>query len=101
MAEEPRLPKRHTPSAPKQTLMADRLRKANAAAVGSISERAGAHGKLPAGYAGTARKITYVIVALPIAIVTSWVLYDRLVLGTERKVLVRPPPDTAASKENE
>lgn len=35
--------------------------------------------------------ITLAIVALPIALVTSGVLFQRLVLGEERKVLVRGP----------
>lgn len=45
-------------------------------------------GELPPGYASTARKVTLAIVALPIALVTSWVLWERLVLGRERKELV-------------
>lgn len=32
------------------------------------------------------------IVALPILLVTSWVLWDRLVLGQEKKSLIREPP---------
>ena len=34
-------------------------------------------GQLPEGYRNVARKLTYAIVALPIVIVTSWVLYQR------------------------
>jgi len=39
------------------------------------------------------------MVAMPVALVTSWVLYERFVLGEDRKVLVRPktPPEEAAS----
>jgi hypothetical protein len=33
-------------------------------------------------------RVRTAIIALPIAIVTSWVLYNRLVNGEERKVLV-------------
>jgi len=63
--------------------------------VSQISSRAGARpGRpptdLPANYKPVARRVTLAIVALPIAIVTSWVLYQRLILGEERKHLVRP-----------
>ena len=63
---------------------------------------------MPQKYKAAARRVTLAIVAMPIAIVTSWVLYDRstcispvyvddvrlngvVVLGTERKLLVRSP----------
>ncbi|QSZ32468.1 hypothetical protein DSL72_002042 [Monilinia vaccinii-corymbosi] len=47
---------------------------------------------LPRNYQSVARRVTMTIVALPVALVTSWVLWDRLVLGTERKSLVHDPP---------
>jgi hypothetical protein len=91
----------------------------NSTIVSQISSRAGARpGRpptdLPANYKPVARRVTLAIVALPIAIVTSWVLYQRrkfsiylqcldsyidradiadglqVVLGEERKHLVRP-----------
>lgn len=54
----------------------------NSSIVSEISSRAGARPsrpltELPATYKPTARKVTMVIIALPIAIVTSWVLYER------------------------
>jgi len=64
--------------------------------VSNISTRAGARpnvgsGKpLPKNYKPIARKVTMAIVAMPIAIVTSYVLYQRLVLGEDRKLLVKP-----------
>ncbi|OJD36778.1 uncharacterized protein BKCO1_900074 [Diplodia corticola] len=44
---------------------------------------------LQARYKPAARRWTMAIVAMPIAIVTSWALYDRLVLGKERKEMPR------------
>ncbi|CCX12547.1 hypothetical protein FPQ18DRAFT_384367 [Pyronema domesticum] len=41
--------------------------------------------ELPAQYKGAERKIRTAIVALPIAIVTSYVLYQRIFKGEERK----------------
>ncbi|KFY32856.1 hypothetical protein V495_08661, partial [Pseudogymnoascus sp. VKM F-4514 (FW-929)] len=70
----------------------------NAKIVDNISKPAGARPsaggqqQLPPGYKPVARKVTMTIVALPIAIVTSYVLWQRLVMGEEQKVLVRPPP---------
>ncbi|KAI9732725.1 MAG: hypothetical protein M1818_007459 [Claussenomyces sp. TS43310] len=72
----------------------------NASIVSQISARAGARSsaaaadrrELPPNYKPVARKVTLVIVALPIAVVTSWVLYQRLVKGEERKLLVQPAP---------
>ncbi|KAL5353169.1 hypothetical protein ACLOAV_001202 [Pseudogymnoascus australis] len=70
----------------------------NATIVDNISKPAGARPsaggqqQLPKGYKPVARKVTMVIVALPIAIVTSYVLWQRLVLGEEQKVLVKPAP---------
>jgi hypothetical protein len=55
----------------------------NSQIVDNITTRAGARpntgGKnsLPAGYKAAARKVTFAIVAMPIVIVTSWVLYER------------------------
>jgi len=45
---------------------------------------------LPAGYGVTARRVTLAMIAMPVAIVTSWVLWERFALGQERKKLVRP-----------
>ncbi|KAA6407465.1 MAG: hypothetical protein FRX48_08708 [Lasallia pustulata] len=50
-------------------------------------------GRLPEKYKPAARRFTYAIVALPIALVTSYVVFQRLVLGQERKRLVHPPVD--------
>lgn len=54
----------------------------NSSIVSQISSRAGARpGRpptdLPANYKPVARRVTLAIVALPVAIVTSWVLYQR------------------------
>jgi hypothetical protein len=55
----------------------------NSAVVSQISERAGARQSrpgskaLPNNYKPVARKVTLAIVALPIAIVTSYVLWQR------------------------
>ncbi|KAH8144432.1 uncharacterized protein LAJ45_11600 [Morchella importuna] len=46
-------------------------------------------GELPSKYKPAERRVRVMIIALPIAIVTSWVLWNRLVKGEERKVLVR------------
>ncbi|XMA11904.1 hypothetical protein WAI453_004695 [Rhynchosporium graminicola] len=68
----------------------------NSAIVSKITTRAGARPntassqQLPKNYKGVARKVTTAIVALPIAIVTSYVLYQRLVMGEEKKMLVPP-----------
>lgn len=45
---------------------------------------------LPTRYNTVARKVTLAIVALPVLLVTSWVLWDRLVMGKEKKELIRP-----------
>ncbi|ESZ94827.1 hypothetical protein SBOR_4787 [Sclerotinia borealis F-4128] len=47
---------------------------------------------LPKNYQSVARRVTMTIVALPILFVTSWVLWDRLVLGEPKKSLIRDPP---------
>jgi hypothetical protein len=47
--------------------------------------------ELPSKYKPAERKVRAVIIALPVAIVTSWVLYERLFLGQEQKVLVPRP----------
>ncbi|PBP26367.1 hypothetical protein BUE80_DR002580 [Diplocarpon rosae] len=65
----------------------------NSAIVSDISARAGARRntassqQLPKNYKPVARKVTATIVALPIALVTGYVLYQRLVLGQEKKML--------------
>ncbi|KAL3425535.1 hypothetical protein PVAG01_02326 [Phlyctema vagabunda] len=75
----------------------------NSAIVSDISSRAGARpnasasNKLPPNYKSAARKVTVAIVAMPILLVTSYILYQRLVLGEERKRLVGPSPSTNAS----
>ncbi|KAE8441093.1 hypothetical protein EG329_005888 [Mollisiaceae sp. DMI_Dod_QoI] len=79
----------------------------NSEIVSKISTRAGARPnaagskQLPNNYKSTARKVTMTIVALPIAIVTSYVLYQRLVLGEEPKKLVptlsKEPPKVETS----
>ncbi|MCJ1399652.1 hypothetical protein MMC11_002854 [Xylographa trunciseda] len=48
-------------------------------------------GGLPKNYKSAARRVTLAMVAAPIAIVTSWVLWERLVMGQERKRLLREP----------
>ncbi|PVH81314.1 hypothetical protein DL98DRAFT_571198 [Cadophora sp. DSE1049] len=66
------------------------------AIVSNITTRAGAKPntagsqQLPKNYKPVARKVTMAIVALPIAIVTSYVLYQRLVLGEEKKLFPMP-----------
>ncbi|KAK0102705.1 hypothetical protein ONS95_006307 [Cadophora gregata] len=68
----------------------------NSAIVSNIAARAGARPntagsqQLPKNYRPVARKVTMAIVALPIAIVTSYVLYQRLVLGEEKKLFPMP-----------
>lgn len=53
---------------------------------------------LPPNYKSIKRKVTMAIVALPIVFVTSWVLFERLWLGKERKELV--PPGMSKVKED-
>ncbi|KAI9815978.1 MAG: hypothetical protein M1827_001970 [Pycnora praestabilis] len=71
----------------------------NAYAVSQLSARRSGpppridDGRLPDKYKSAARRITMAIVALPIAIVTSYVLYQRVVMGEERKRLVPRPED--------
>lgn len=70
----------------------------NSEIVSKITTRAGARPntagsrQLPPNYKSVSRKVTMAIVAMPIVIVTSYVLYQRLVLGEERKLLVEPVP---------
>ncbi|KAL5328038.1 hypothetical protein ACEPPN_005745 [Leptodophora sp. 'Broadleaf-Isolate-01'] len=72
------------------------LAQLNSTIVSNIATRAGARPntpgsqQLPKNYKPVARKVTMAIVALPILIVTSYVLYQRLVLGEEKKMLVQP-----------
>ncbi|KAI9879487.1 MAG: hypothetical protein M1830_008363 [Pleopsidium flavum] len=91
--EEPSIiPTQSRPSAPSPALSPASI---NAYAVSQLSSRPSrpppkiGDGRLPEKYKPAARRITFVIVALPIAIVTSYVLYQRLVLGQERKRLIR------------
>lgn len=102
------------------------LAQINSEIVSNITTRAGARPntagskQLPPNYKSVSRKVTMAIVAMPIIIVTSYVLYQRrkyfhdslrvnlahdqtVVLGEERKLLVEPipapmePPRAAAS----
>ncbi|OCL11065.1 hypothetical protein AOQ84DRAFT_361854 [Glonium stellatum] len=65
---------------------------------GTDSSRSMPDGQLPAKYKPAARRIMAIMVALPIAIVTGYELYQRLVLGEERKLMPRiePLPDVKA-----
>lgn len=56
---------------------------------------AGSGASPPPGYKSAARRITLAMVAAPIAIVTSYELYQRLVLGQEQKKLGRPDEPVA------
>lgn len=72
---------------------------------GARPNTAGSKSSLPPNYRPVARKVTMTIVALPILLVTSWVLYERckffrcdrgltlmlhtVILGQDRKVLVK------------
>ncbi|KAI2604137.1 uncharacterized protein GGS25DRAFT_449445 [Hypoxylon fragiforme] len=48
-------------------------------------------------YKRAARNYTRTLVALPILIVTSWYLFDRLALGNQQKVLLDPSATPASS----
>ncbi|KAG4437807.1 hypothetical protein IFR05_006694 [Cadophora sp. M221] len=78
------------------------LAQLNSTIVSNIATRAGARPntsgsqQLPKNYKPVARKVTMTIVALPILIVTSYVLYQRLVLGEEKKMLVKPQENPRA-----
>lgn len=78
----------------------------NAAIVNNITSANGARPNreqpLPPNYKPVARKVTLAIVALPVLLVTSWVLWDRLVMGKERKELIRPfVPDEEQPKDSD
>ncbi|KAI1502486.1 hypothetical protein F5X99DRAFT_156297 [Biscogniauxia marginata] len=47
-------------------------------------------------YRQAARKYTSLMVAMPILLVTSYVLFDRLVLGKQAKSLAAKPVETTA-----
>lgn len=53
-------------------------------------------------YKRAARQYVGTMIALPILLVTSYVLFDRLALGTERKHLVPPKaqPDSPTADSN-
>ncbi|OCK83477.1 hypothetical protein K432DRAFT_423346 [Lepidopterella palustris CBS 459.81] len=55
-------------------------------------------GKLPPKYKPAARRVTAIMVALPIVIVTSYELYLRLIVGRERRAMPRrePQPDLSS-----
>ncbi|RFU25590.1 hypothetical protein B7463_g10754, partial [Scytalidium lignicola] len=97
VAASPPPPPNPPASAPPKAIPTIPLKSLNSTIVSDISARAGARANpsgpqrsLPPNYKPVARKITMTMVALPIAIVTSYVLYQRLVLGEERKHLVNP-----------
>ncbi|KAI2627869.1 hypothetical protein GGS26DRAFT_122019 [Hypomontagnella submonticulosa] len=50
-------------------------------------------------YRRAARKYTQLMVAMPILLVTSWFLFDRLVMGQEAKSLPKRPLDTVGAEE--
>ena len=98
-------PQSYSPSTPKssppnaQSQLPNRAPKPplsalNSAIVNNITSANGARPNreqpLPPNYKPVARKVTLAIVALPVLLVTSWVLWDRLVMGKERKELIRP-----------
>ncbi|KUJ09622.1 uncharacterized protein LY89DRAFT_690085 [Mollisia scopiformis] len=70
----------------------------NSEIVSNISTRAGARPNtsgskdLPKNYQSVARKVRNTIVALPILIGTSYILYQRFVLGEEQKQLIPVQP---------
>ena len=78
----------------------------NAFAVSQLSARAHPSrpapqindGRLPDKYKPAARRITAIMVALPILIVTSCFLWGRLVLGHEQKRFVRAPPGRSGAE---
>lgn len=93
------VPPKTSPETPNPSKPAPKIPLAslNSTIVDNISTRAGARpntgsskNQVPPNYKPVARKVTMAIVAMPIVIVTSWVLYQRLVLGEERKLLVKP-----------
>ncbi|KAL7268321.1 hypothetical protein RUND412_009060 [Rhizina undulata] len=61
--------------------------------------------ELPEKYRSAERKVRMIIVALPIAIVTSWFLYNRLVNGEEQKKFIvskkTGPAAVVAEEKNE
>ncbi|MCJ1243871.1 hypothetical protein MMC30_001068 [Trapelia coarctata] len=87
------------PSNPQSSPSAFSPKKLNAFAVDHLTARAHPSrpppkindGRVPDKYKPAARRITYAMVAMPIAIVTSYVLWNRLVMGQERKRLVGEP----------
>ncbi|KAJ8058907.1 hypothetical protein OCU04_011893 [Sclerotinia nivalis] len=88
-------PARAKPTSPKSLP----LKALNQSIISRLTTPAGARpsmGKgekpLPGNYQSVARRVTMTIVALPILLVTSWVLWDRLVLGQQKKSLIREPP---------
>ncbi|KAK6538640.1 hypothetical protein TWF694_010218 [Orbilia ellipsospora] len=50
-------------------------------------------GELPAKYKPAERRVKLIIIALPVALVSSYLLYKRLVLGEEQRRL--PPKKTS------
>lgn len=91
-SKPPKLPPKSAPKIPLAAL--------NSAIVDNISTRAGARpnaggskNSLPPNYKPVARKVTMAIVAMPIVIVTSWVLYQRCtLLDYLSKDISIPPP---------
>ncbi|KAI5857364.1 hypothetical protein GGS23DRAFT_600852 [Durotheca rogersii] len=48
-------------------------------------------------YRAAARKYTAFLIAMPIFLVTSWALFNRLALGAQVKTLPREPAPAASS----
>ncbi|KAF8442754.1 hypothetical protein BGX38DRAFT_1201068 [Terfezia claveryi] len=53
---------------------------------------------LPLKYKAAERRVRTVIIAVPIALMTSWVLWKRFVLGEKRKSLGAAPPQLSPRK---
>lgn len=102
----PPTPKTSSPNAQSQLPKKAPLSALNAAIVNNITSANGARPNraqpLPPNYKPVARKVTLAIVALPVLLVTSWVLWDRLVMGKEKKELIRPfVPDEEQPKDSD
>ncbi|KAF8471782.1 hypothetical protein BDZ91DRAFT_716532 [Kalaharituber pfeilii] len=55
--------------------------------------------ELPRKYKDAERRVRTAIIALPIALVTSWVLWKRLVQGEERRKLAIPSQSNSKGNE--
>jgi hypothetical protein len=56
------------------------------------------NGQLPPKYRGAGRRVTAIIISIPVLLVTSWELYQRFALGVEGKKLVRLPEGETEGK---